>query len=103
MNMGAENWDDYVARQPHLPLRTWGHNPPEKVIWATTVIQSLGRMYLERKNPLSSWRVAWNNRFKRSNGSRWDLRFQKIEVFLRLDERGISYKHLNTYPQSISQ
>jgi len=31
-----------------------------------------------------------------------DLRFQKIEVFLRPDERGISYKHLNTYPQSIS-
>ena len=63
MNMGAENWDDYIARQPHLPLRTWGHNPPQKVIWATTVIQSLGRMYLERKNPLSFWRLAWKNRF----------------------------------------
>ena len=64
MNMGAENWDDYVARQPHLPLRTWGHNPPQKVVWVTTVIQSLGRMYLERKNPLSSWRLAWNSRFQ---------------------------------------
>ncbi len=84
MNMGAENWDDYVARQPHLPLRTRGHNPPEKVVWATTVIQSLGRMYLERKNPLSSWRLAWNNRFKCPLAPI----FQKIEVDLSLDEIG---------------
>ena len=44
MNMSDENWDDYVARQPHLPLRTYGANPPKKVVWATTVIQSLARM-----------------------------------------------------------
>ena len=34
------------------------------------------------------------------------IRFTKLAMrdplFLRLDERGISYKHLNTYPQSIS-
>ena len=62
MNMGAENWDDYVARQPHLRLRVYGDNPPKEVIWATTIIQSLVRMYLERKKPNSPWRVEWHRR-----------------------------------------
>ena len=62
MNMGAENWDDYVARQPHLSLRTYGENPTQKVQWATTIIQSLARMYLERKNPNSHWRIEWQKR-----------------------------------------
>ena len=59
MNMSAENWDDYIERQPHLSLRTYGENPPKKVIWATTVIQSLVRMWIERKNPNSEWRLNW--------------------------------------------
>ena len=59
MNMDAEDWDDYVARHPHLPLRVYGANPPKKIIWATMIIQSLVRMWLERKNPDSAWRQRW--------------------------------------------
>ena len=49
MNMGAENWDDYVERN-RLPTRRAGHNPPiakytKGIIWW----QSLARMWLERK------------------------------------------------------
>lgn len=62
MNMSAENWDEYVERHPHLPLRTYGENPPQKVIWATTIMQSLVRMWLERKNPDSDWRIEWKKR-----------------------------------------
>ena len=63
MNMGAENWDDYVARQPHLRIRIHGDNLPKEVIWAATIIQSLARMYLERKNPHSPWRLEWERRY----------------------------------------
>lgn len=54
MNMGSENWDDYVERNG-FPLRKCGKNPPIKkyirgIIWT----QSLVRMWLERKNP-KSW------------------------------------------------
>ena len=62
MNMKEEDWDDYIKRHPHLSLRTYGANPSEKVIWSTTVIQSLVRMYLERKNPHSVWRLEWGKR-----------------------------------------
>ena len=62
--MSDENWDDYVNRHPHLPLRTFGFDPPQKVIWATIIIQSLIRMYLERKNPYSTWRLEWERRQK---------------------------------------
>jgi len=49
MNMGAENWDDYVERNG-LPMRRTGKNPPiakykKGIIWW----QSLARMWLERK------------------------------------------------------
>ena len=64
MNMSDENWDDYVARQPHLPLRTYGAHPPKKVIWATTIIQSLARMWLERKKPDSAWRLEWRRQYQ---------------------------------------
>ena len=48
MNMGAENWDDYVKRN-NLPIRRAGKNPPivkymKGIIWW----QSLARMWLER-------------------------------------------------------
>ena len=50
MLMGRENWDDYIARHPHLPLRRCGTNPPiakymKGIIWW----QSLIRMWLVRK------------------------------------------------------
>ena len=62
MNMSEENWDEYVSRHPHLPIRTQGANISKNVIKATTVIQSLGRMWLERKNPDSHWRQEWLRR-----------------------------------------
>jgi len=60
MLMGSEHWDVYVERN-NFPLRCCGENPPiqkyEKgIIW----IQSLVRMWLERKNPNSAWRIAWH-------------------------------------------
>jgi len=72
MNMSDENWDDYVARQPHLSLRTYGGDPPKKVILATTVIQSLVRMYLERKKPDSAWRLEWGRRYKIVPSNFWN-------------------------------
>ena len=62
-NMSAVNWDDYIAMHPDLPYRIFGANPPAKVIWATTIIQSLVRMWIERKNPNSQWRVRWRELF----------------------------------------
>ena len=64
LNMSAEDWDDYIERHPHLPLRIYGANSPKKVIWATTIIQSLVRMWLERKNPDSAWRLRWQQQLK---------------------------------------
>ena len=51
MQMGCENWDSYIKRHPHLQLRRCGKNPPisrymKGIVW----IQSLIRMWLERKN-----------------------------------------------------
>ena len=48
MNMGSENWDDYVERNRH-PMRRAGKNPPiakymKGILWW----QSLARMWLER-------------------------------------------------------
>jgi len=63
MNMSSEDWDNYIGRQPSLPLRVYGENPPGKVVWATTVIQSLARMYQERKNPDSHWKQEWIRRY----------------------------------------
>ena len=57
LTMFVDDWDDYIERHTHLPLRTYGANPPKKVIWATIIIQSLVRMWLERKNPDSAWRL----------------------------------------------
>ena len=59
MNMGSENWDEYIERS-EFPLRRCGENPPIKkyirgIIW----IQSLVRMWLERKDPDSTWQIAW--------------------------------------------
>ena len=48
-----------LKRHDQLPLRIYGENPPKKVIWAATVIQSLGRMWIERNNPHSAWRLEW--------------------------------------------
>ena len=62
-NMSAVNWDDYIAMHPDLPYRIFGANPPAKVIWATTIIQSLVRMWIERNNPDSYWRVRWRELF----------------------------------------
>lgn len=81
--MGTENWDEYVKRNIY-PLRIYGANPPERVIWATTyiqsmarmwkikkiekviwatiIIQSLVRMWIERKNPTSAWKLEWMRR-----------------------------------------
>ena len=58
MHMGGENWDDYAERN-EFPLRRCGENPPIKeyekgIIW----MQSLVRMWLERKTPNSEWRIA---------------------------------------------
>ena len=86
MNMSAEDWDDYVDRQPHLPLRTYGANPPQKVIWATTVLQSLARMYLERKNPNSAWRLEWEKRM------RWNERYRASKM--RLEARAARARHI---------
>lgn len=63
MNMGAENWDDYVDRNPQLPLRRCGNDPPiikyiKGIVWC----QSLVRMWLERKKPDSEWRIQWLNK-----------------------------------------
>ena len=60
MNMGEEDWDEYVERHPHLPLRRCGKDPPiEKYIKGIVWMQSLARMYLERKNPNSAWKQEW--------------------------------------------
>jgi len=61
MNMGTENWDHYIDRN-NLSLRTYGKNPPSNIITATTIIQSLVRMWLERKNPNSDWLIEWKRR-----------------------------------------
>ena len=58
LNMGSEDWDSYIDRLG-FPLRTQGLDPPLKVLWAAAVIQSLARMWLERKKPNSEWREAW--------------------------------------------
>jgi hypothetical protein len=62
MNMSSENWDEYVKRN-EFPLRRCGENPPIKkyirgIIW----MQSLVRMWLERKNINSEWRIAWEKK-----------------------------------------
>ena len=58
MQMGTENWDSYVDRHSHLPLRRAGKNAPiSKYIKGIVWIQSLIRMWLERKNPNSEWRI----------------------------------------------
>ena len=64
MKMSSENWDDYVERHSHLPMRRCGANPPiakymKGIIWT----QSLARMYLERKKPDSHWRIEWRRRW----------------------------------------
>ena len=66
MKMSSENWDDYIERHSHLPLRVYGANPSDRVIRATVVIQSLCRMYLERKKPDSHWRIEWSKRWNRN-------------------------------------
>ena len=67
MQMGTENWDSYVNRHPHLPLRRGGKNPPiSKYIKGIIWIQSLIRMWLERKNPESEWRKKFNLKFKKN-------------------------------------
>lgn len=59
MNMGAENWDNYVERNG-FPLRRCGENPPiQKYIKGIIWIQSLVRMWLERKKEDSYWRLKW--------------------------------------------
>jgi len=68
MNMDAEDWDDYIDRHPNLPLRRCGKNPPiakymKGIIW----LQSLVRMWIERKNPHSEWRKRWKQLKNSSN------------------------------------
>ena len=66
--MGAEDWDDYIERHPNLPLRRCGKNPPiAKYIKGITWLQSLVRMWLERKNPNSEWRRRWKQLKNSSN------------------------------------
>jgi len=67
MQMGTENWDSYIDRHDHLPLRRCGKNPPisryvKGIVW----IQSLIRMWLERKNPESEWIMSYNLNYKKS-------------------------------------
>lgn len=78
MLMGSEHLDVYAERN-NFPLRCCGENPPiqkyEKgIIW----IQSLVRMWLERKNPNSAWRIAWKKKLILSPPSN---RFQNNGVF----------------------
>lgn len=62
MNMSSENWDEYVERNK-FPLRRCGKNPPiEKYIKGIIWLQSLVRMWLERKNPNSHWYLEWKRR-----------------------------------------
>ena len=59
--MGAVHWDKYVEYND-LPLRVRGYPVLDKIEWATTIIQSLVRMWLERKYPNSGWRTEWRRR-----------------------------------------
>ena len=62
LNMGANNWDEYVEKN-NFRLRRCGANAPIKkymkgIIWC----QSLVRMWLERKNQHSMWRIEYKKR-----------------------------------------
>jgi hypothetical protein len=62
MNMNSENWDDYTERNG-FPLRRCGKDPPiKKYIKGIVWIQSLVRMWIERKNPNSHWLLEWQRR-----------------------------------------
>ena len=73
MRMSDWNWDAYIGANDHLSLRVYGANPPERVVWAVIIIQSLARMYLERKNLNSEWRLQWVQRHFGINALQWDL------------------------------
>ena len=55
-DMKKENWDDYVERK-NYPRRRYGRNPTcvKGILW----LQSLARMWFERKKPDSKWKKRW--------------------------------------------
>tara|TARA_Y100000590_G_C15423486_1_gene902302 strand:- start:95 stop:616 length:522 start_codon:yes stop_codon:yes gene_type:complete len=68
LNMGKDNWDDYAERN-HFPLRVYGKNPPiQKYIRGIIWIQSLVRMWFERRGE-PEWLERWKKLMKNNTNN----------------------------------